>query len=220
MEVFVGTSGWTYQWNPKRSLRWYVENSGFNAVELNASFYRFPTEKQVQNWSKVKLRWAVKVHRMITHVKRLTDLGVWERFRELFEPLNPDFFLFQMPPSFKFSEDNLRRVKEFASNVGERMAIEFRDPQWYTEDLGLDVTVVSIDSPIGVYMVNTSGTVYMRFHGRNQWYFYRYESKELQEVAERILNLSPKPERVYMFFNNDLWMLDNGREMMSLLTKA
>ena len=42
VEVYVGTSGWMYPWNLGRSLEWYVNHSGLNAVELNASFYRIP----------------------------------------------------------------------------------------------------------------------------------------------------------------------------------
>ncbi|MFP3209319.1 MAG: DUF72 domain-containing protein, partial [Nitrososphaeria archaeon] len=38
MEPYVGTSGWSYAWNPD-GLEWYVRNSGLNAVELNSSFY-------------------------------------------------------------------------------------------------------------------------------------------------------------------------------------
>jgi uncharacterized protein YecE (DUF72 family) len=52
MEVFVGTSGWLYGWNEKQSLEWYVENSDLNAIELNASFYRFPTTNAVKSWAK------------------------------------------------------------------------------------------------------------------------------------------------------------------------
>jgi len=63
VEVYVGTSGWLYSWNLGKSLKWYVENSGLNAVELNASFYRYPTPRQVAQWADVgkTLRWAVIV---------------------------------------------------------------------------------------------------------------------------------------------------------------
>ena len=42
-EIFVGTSGWLYDWNLGSSLDWYAEFSGLNAVELNASFYKLKT---------------------------------------------------------------------------------------------------------------------------------------------------------------------------------
>jgi len=216
MEIYVGTSGWMYDWNPKKNLSWYVENSGFNAVELNASFYRFPTKKQVESWKKYKIRWAVKVNRIITHVKRLKDIEIWKKFEEIFHDLNPDFYLFQLPPNFKYSEDNLRRVREFEKEVGKKMAVEFRDVSWFNKDIKLEeATIVSIDSPIGVYIINNSGTVYLRMHGRDNWYFYDYSEEELREDAKRVISLSP--EKLYVFFNNDLWMLDNGRKMMKIL---
>jgi uncharacterized protein YecE (DUF72 family) len=216
MEVYVGTSGWAYPWNEGGDLKWYVENTGFNAVELNASFYRFPFRNQVRAWSRYRIKWAVKVHRLITHVKRLKDLESWKKFEELMSPLDPVFYLFQLPPNFKYNEENLRRVKAFEEAVGERMAVEFRDPEWYRKDLGLEkATVVSIDSPMGTFLVNNSGTVYLRMHGRTEWYWYEYSEGELRDLADRVLAL--KPSRLFVFFNNDLWMLENGRQMMALL---
>lgn len=216
MEVYVGTSGWAYPWNEGGNLKWYVENTGFNAVELNASFYRLPFRNQVRAWSKYRIKWAVKVHRLITHVRRLKDLEPWRKFEELMSPLDPVFYLFQLPPNFKYNEENLRRVKAFEEAVGERMAVEFRDPEWYRKDLGLEkATVVSVDSPMGTFLVNNSGTVYLRMHGRTEWYWYEYSEEELRDLALRVLAL--KPSRLFVFFNNDLWMLENGRQMMALL---
>jgi Uncharacterized conserved protein len=98
------------------------------------------------------------------------------------------------------------------------MAVEFRDVSWFNKDIKLEeATIVSIDSPIGVYIINNSGTVYLRMHGRDNWYFYDYSEEELREDAKRAISLSP--EKLYVFFNNDLWMLDNGRKMLKILHK-
>ena len=105
-KIFVGTSGWTYEWNSEGTLSWYVENSGLNCVELNASFYRFPFPSQVKSWALkgCGLRWIVKVNQLITHRFKLNEkaLGLWGRFKELFDPLDKfvDFYLFQLPPTF------------------------------------------------------------------------------------------------------------------------
>ncbi|RLI98826.1 MAG: DUF72 domain-containing protein, partial [Candidatus Aenigmatarchaeota archaeon] len=70
MQVFVGTSGWAYGWNPN-GFDWYIKNSGLNSVELNASFYRFPFPNQVKSWARKtkefnpSLRWSIKVNRLI-----------------------------------------------------------------------------------------------------------------------------------------------------------
>jgi uncharacterized protein YecE (DUF72 family) len=79
MEVYVGTSCWACPWNEGGNLKWYVEHTGFNAVELNACFYRFPFRYQVRSWSMYRIKWAVKVHRLITHVKRLRYLESWKK---------------------------------------------------------------------------------------------------------------------------------------------
>lgn len=215
--IYIGTSGWVYDWNDGGNLEWYVKHSGLNAVELNMSFYRYPLLNQVKGWKKYNLVWSVKVNRYITHVKRLKDVESWERFERVLMELNPRFYLFQMPPTFKFNEENLMRVKKFEKLVGDKMAIEFRDPEWYKHLSNLKCTVVSIDSPIGTYIVNTSGTVYLRLHGKDEWYMYDYSEEELRDIAEMVVNL--KPNDVFIFFNNDHWMLENARLMKKILEK-
>ncbi|MUN29808.1 DUF72 domain-containing protein [Sulfuracidifex metallicus] len=203
MEIYVGTSGWSYPWNPKRSMKWYVEQ-GFNAVELNYSFYRFPSSKQVETWSKYSLRWSVKVNKIITHVKRLTDVEAWRNFRKIMEPLRPDFYLFQMPPSFKASDENVRRVEQFAKEIQDRMVIEFRDPEWFSLDVG--VNVVSLDSPIGIFLIRGK-IIYLRMHGRGKvWYDYHYGKKEMEEDLEKLIEM--KPQVIYVFFNNTNMLQD------------
>lgn len=227
----MGTSGWVYDWNEGGTLDWYVEHSGLNAVELNASFYRFPFPSQVKAWSRKgsKLRWSVKVHRSITHVRRMSAsaLDVWGRFRERLAPLDSlvDFYLFQLPPSFAATEENEARLRAFAEacGLGARMALEFRHESWFAgrglalcEELG--ATFVSIDSPIGTWVATSNGLAYLRLHGRGAWYAYEYSTEELRELARRVAELSPS--KVYAFFNNDHWMLENAREMLELLRSA
>ncbi len=227
-KVYVGTSGWSYDWNPD-GLEWYASASGLNAVELNASFYRFPRASTVRRWARVGegLRWAVKIHRGVTHTRRLSrsSLDLWERFRELFSPMDHliDFYLFQMPPSFSRTPENEDRVESFAgeSGLGPRMAVEFRHPSWFSVEVedwavGLGVTLVSVDAPdLPRTLFNTSGRVYLRMHGRTWWYVHRYTRDQLREVAEALASLSA--DAIYVFFNNDHDMLDNGRTMLALL---
>ncbi|RLE82921.1 MAG: DUF72 domain-containing protein [Thermoprotei archaeon] len=228
-EVYVGTSGWVYDWNPN-GLKWYVRESGFNAVELNMSFYRFPYASFVRNWLRhgSQLRWSIKVHRSITHYSQLGKkaLSLWNRFRGIFKPMDDliDFYLLQLPPSFRLTRENLRRLETFSQsvNLGERMAVEFRSPEWFTGNRGVEickrlgVTFVSTDSPeFGTIVDSSNNVVYMRLHGRITWYAYHYKREELVEIALNILQLRPK--RVFVFFNNNHDMLVNGREMKDIL---
>lgn len=230
LEIYVGTSGWLYDWNKGSSLDWYVKHSALNAVELNASFYMYPYLSLVKSWS-VRgrtLRWAIKVHNSITHLRKLSQkaLSNWLKFRELFKPMDEliDFYLFQLPPSMKACEENLSKVKAFAQSSGlkDRFAIEFRHESWFNDKVlreleSLGVTVVSIDSPIGTFVWSSNKIVYLRMHGRGPWYTYNYSMKELEELASYIIGL--KPLKLYVFFNNNHWMLDNAKSMLNTLNK-
>lgn len=231
MEVFVGTSGWMYDWNSGGSLDWYLANSGLNAVELNASFYRFPFPSQVRGWAKkgAKVRWAVKVHRSITHYRRLSDkaLETWRRFHRLFKPMDEhvDFYLFQMPPGFIASEGNLSRVRSFfaETGLGRRFAVEFRHESWFSPDIaerisGMGAVYVSVDSPLGTFIHPSKGVIYLRMHGRSSWYSHNYSREEIAGLVEEIKALGP--EKVYVFFNNDHWMLENARLMLRLMGRG
>lgn len=229
-EIYVGTSGWVYCWNKWSNFDWYVEFSGLNAVELNSSFYRFPFPSMIRSWTYKGrgLRWTVKVHKSITHLRKLSKsaLDTWEKFRKLFEPLDKyiDFYLFQMPPSFTKTVKNMMRVIEFyeATGLGGRFAIEFRHHTWFNQDTvnwasKYGFTLVSIDSPLGKWIISSNGIVYLRMHGRIAWYMHYYEDKELEEISRDIINLVP--ERIYVFFNNNHYMLENARKMKELLLR-
>lgn len=228
MEIYVGTSGWLYDWNEGASLDWYVEESGLNAIELNASFYRFPFRNQVKSWSAKgrSLKWSIKVHRSITHMRKLGEnsLSIWSKFNEPISIMDNiiDFYLFQLPPNYTCKDENLEKIRFFndKTKLNRRMAIEFRHESCFNdkivkwaEDLG--ITIVSIDAPIATWIVSTNGITYLRMHGREVWYGYEYSKTELAEIAKIIKNLNPLI--VYVFFNNDHWMLENARYMKKTL---
>jgi len=226
--IYVGTCGWLYDWNEGASLEWYVEESSLNAVELNASFYRFPFKNQVKSWAVKgsRLRWGIKVHRSITHMRKFGEraLETWFKFYDLFRVMDNlvDFYLFQLPPNYSCKGENLSKVVKFheQTGLGPRMAVEFRHETCFNKDVvkwGEDhgISLVSIDAPIATWIVSTGDTVYLRMHGREVWYGYNYSDEELVDIAKRVLDLSPS--RVYVFFNNNHWMLDNARFMKKVL---
>lgn len=228
LKVYVGTSGWSYSWNPD-GFEWYVRNSGLNAVELNASFYRFPFRNQVLGWrrrSGERIRWAIKVNNIITHRLKMggRSVEVWERFRRIFEPLDEliDFYLFQLPPSIKPTDKFMERLQDFvrATKLGERFALEGRRDGWFEpwfekwcEEVGM--VPVSVDAPeLPRVILKARDTVYLRMHGREYWYDHYYADEELKEVVKKIVEARPK--RCYVFFNNDTNMLRNASTMLSL----
>ena len=88
-EIHIGTSGWTYdhwlgrfypaeaaQKGPRESrLAQYART--FRSVEINASFYRLPTEKGMASWladTPPGFVFTAKVSRFISHMKRLREI--------------------------------------------------------------------------------------------------------------------------------------------------
>ncbi len=230
MKTYVGTSGWVYDWNPD-GFDWYVVNSKLNAVELNASFYRFPFPNQVKGWrnkSRGRIRWSVKVSQLITHRFRFGEKAksLWSKFFKLFEPLDEiiDFYLFQLPPSAKPTDSFLQKLNDFISftKLGSRFALEGRREEWFKpwfekwcEDNG--IVPVSVDAPeLPRIILKANDIIYLRMHGREYWYAHYYTDEELDEVINKIIE--KKASKVYIFFNNNHDMLENARRMLKKLS--
>ncbi len=227
MKIFVGTSGWMYSWNPN-GFEWYLRNSDLNAVELNASFYRFPFPSQVKGWANKmkikKIRWSIKVNRFVTHVFKFSERAfkTWEKFRKLFKPLDEyiDFYLFQLPPIL--TPKSASRIASFykKTKLEQRFALEWRNLKWFSKEWigwakNLGLTLVSVDAPDFTKFPReiycTNGIVYLRMHGRSDWYSHFYTSEELEEVKQKVLR--SKADKAYIFFNNNHAMLSNAISM-------
>ncbi|MEM2098437.1 MAG: DUF72 domain-containing protein [Candidatus Bathyarchaeia archaeon] len=230
MEFYVGTSGWAYPWNEGRNLGWYVANSGLNAIELNASFYRYPYSSMIKSWSLNgnSLRWVIKVNRLITHIHRFSTetLQQFQRFRSLFAPIETitDFFLFQTPASL--APEDADKIETFfkKTELETKFALEVRNLNWFTDKWAewatkVGITLVSVDAPtLPRKIFKTTNVVYMRMHGRTAWYRHDYSVEELKEVVEGIRKL--KPEKAYIFFNNNHAMLENARQLFNIIREA
>ena len=146
-KIYIGTSGWIYSdWIgifypddlPSRErLRFFSQR--FRTTEVNYSFYHLPKPKTYENWynqTPEKFVFAVKASRFITHIKRLKEAKTgWTKFFEnalyLKEKLGP--ILFQLPPSFRATEQNVATMKEFLKDIdikNIRSAFEFRHKSW------------------------------------------------------------------------------------------
>jgi uncharacterized protein YecE (DUF72 family) len=230
-EIKIGTSGYTYSWNKKKPtpFQWYV-NQGFNSVEINASYYRFPTEAWLNTWLSIApldhFTFSIKVNRSITDYVKLKGeraLQWWYRFTNTLDRLsnNIDFWLFKMPPSFKYSLENLQTVRDFFNNIklNNKAVLEFRDPSWWREidkikELG--IAFCSVDSPgLPRTRIVLNDVVYLRLHGYKKWYSYIYSQSELDTVASSIKKLKADKKAIYL--NNDHGMLKNGLYLLKKL---
>src|SRR5206468_1995324 len=142
----VGTSGWVYRhWRgdfypadlpQKRWFAWYAER--FDTAEINATFYRLPSQAAVAAWREAAppgFVYAWKASRFITQAKKLRDPDaplerVYAPMLALGDKLGPA--LFQLPPQLRL---DLPRLEAFLAALpdGRRHVIEFRDKSWYVD---------------------------------------------------------------------------------------
>ncbi|MCX8191737.1 MAG: DUF72 domain-containing protein [Nitrososphaerales archaeon] len=227
-KIKIGTSGYSYFWNEGKPtpFEWYIKQ-GFDTVEINASFYRFPSSTWVKAWSNSPkdFDFTIKVHRSITHYAKLRGKAIqlWKRFVEPLRTMEEKitFWLFQMPPSFRYSEKSISILNDFFKelNLGNRAVVEFRDNSWWknVDDLrDLGIVFCSVDAPElprDIVMIND--VVYLRLHGRDVWYNYEYTDEELNEIVNSIKRLPAS--RKYIYLNNDHGMLTNGKYLMKII---
>ena len=147
--VWAGTSGFSYpQWKgsfyPEDAktaelLTHYAQR--LRAVEINNTFYRFPSLKTIEQWMSQtpdEFRFAVKAHRRITHKLQLapeaasTIVDFVSRCGELGNRLG--CILFQLPPKFHRNDERLNFLLETLP-AGPRYAIEFRHESWFEDEV-------------------------------------------------------------------------------------
>ncbi|MFW6110509.1 MAG: DUF72 domain-containing protein [Thermoproteota archaeon] len=224
-KIKVGTSGYSYSWNEEdpTAFEWYY-HQGFPTVEVNASFYRFPMSSWINTWKEcpVDFDFAIKVNRSITHYKRMDEdaLGTWKKFQSGFEDIYDriTFWLFQMPPSFTASQQNIDRILSFfrGLDLGNSAVLEFRHSSWWENKevcREIGATYCSVDAPdLPRDIIPINDAVYLRMHGREEWYNSIYTNQQLQEIIHKLQEL--KVDKKYIYLNNDHGMLPNGRYLL------
>ncbi|WP_027719350.1 DUF72 domain-containing protein [Desulfovirgula thermocuniculi] len=241
--LYIGTSGYNYpHWRerfyppemPARAwLGFYAEH--FNTVELNVTFYRQVQPRTFEKWHETTppdFRFALKGHRFITHLRRLSDVGeaVASFFRcaaHLEEKLA--VVLWQFPPSFQSDEALLAAfcalLREIPPAARTRHAFEFRHRSWFAPPtyriLAAGNFALCIgDSPRWPQAEEiTADFVYLRFHGGKQLYRSNYSTAELGTWARRIEGWLGQGLDVYAYFNNDAegHALHNAAELRALV---
>jgi uncharacterized protein YecE (DUF72 family) len=143
-KLYLGTSGFSYPaWKgsfyptdlkPAAMLRYYAER--FSAVEINATFYRMPTEATLEAWLlqvPPGFTFVLKAPQRITHQLRLVGAEqVAQRFTEIAQSLGErlGLLLFQLPPNFKKDLGKLGAFLDLLPR-GQKLSFEFRSPTWF-----------------------------------------------------------------------------------------
>lgn len=222
--VRVGTCGWMYaDWRDRfyppglPTARWrdaYVAT--FPAVEVDASFYRLPSEAAIDAWAGAAraapgFRFALKGSRLITHLRRLEGIDeALATYLDRIRPLGPAlaFILWQLPPSLTLDTPRLTGFLERLP-ADLRHCVEFRHPSWLVPSAldalrARDVACCWVSSRVMPPQApDTAAFIVLRFHGLAGGFAHDYSDAELAPWAARLTTAARSGREAYAFFNND-----------------
>jgi uncharacterized protein YecE (DUF72 family) len=230
--VRIGTSGWVYRsWRgafypsgtpQRRWLEYY--SRAFDTAEINATFYRLPTQAAVARWREETppdFVYAWKASRFVTHMKRLREAELsLERVLGPMRALGPKLgpALFQLPPSLK---RDLARLEDFLAVLPAefRAVVEFRDRSWYVDDVYAALAragagfCVSDHHHAPAPWVATTSLAYVRGHGPGGTYAGTYPDATLSAWTQRINGWRAEGRAVFVYFDNDIGCAAPGDAM-------
>lgn len=215
MKLFIGTSGYDYdEWRgkfypddvpKKKRLPYYA--SKFGTVEINASFYRKPSQKQLDNWAAQvpgDFHFAFKAWQRITHQKRLRDCAdLVTVFNDELRAMGPRLgpVLYGLPPNFK---KDVPRLRDFLNQLPRdlKAAFEFRNESWFDDetykalsDFGVALCIGDLDE-LRTPFVRTARFGYLRLRRAS------YSLDELKEWSQKI-DGAGFSEDVYCYFKHE-----------------
>ena len=189
----------------------------FNATEINSSFYRSHLPKTYERWAAhvpAHFRFAVKVPKEITHVRRLVDAGeLLDRFLSeigmLGNKLGP--LLVQLPRGNHF-DGNV--ASEFFDGLRRRfdgeVVCEPRHPTWFTLEAekmlrGAEISRVAADPACVPQAAQPGGwerLVYYRLHGSPRMYYSSYSGERLRVISQNLANAAQHGHSAWCIFDN------------------
>jgi uncharacterized protein YecE (DUF72 family) len=242
--ILLGTSGWSYrEWvgpfytdKDKSLLKAYA--GVFKTVEIDSTFYRYPSKGTVMGWARYSPEgfvYTAKLPKLITHKKKL-DLsqGIQEdleKFIELMEPLwlggKLGCLLIQLPPKYDYKPKEFEEfLKILPSHI--KFAVEFRDLSWMRDETWAllekyKVAYAIVDEPLLPPDVHlTTSFAYFRWHGKGgrPWYNYRYGVEELEPWVPKVKQAAEKVKTVYGYFNNHYhgYAVENCLQVLEMLS--
>lgn len=204
--IKIGTSGFSFpDWKgtvypiglrERDMLSFYERELGFNALEVNFTYYTLPSQKSFLAMSKKTSKdfeFVVKSFKGMTHEIRNKETGgilnnqeVFNKFKYSLTPLREEgklaCVLAQFPYGFFPNKENLDYLKQFREEMVDiPLVFEFRNQTWlrdqtfqFLESNRIGFCVV--DEPklpkLMPYLPRATSEIgYFRFHGRNPNWF-------------------------------------------------
>ena len=236
----IGCAGWSIA--ARHAAHFQQEGSHleryaqvFDAVEIDSSFYRPHQRKTYARWAESTphdFRFAVKMPKSISHLKRLRDCAAdLDAFIGQVHGLGGKLgvLLLQLPPGFAFEPGMVSAFFAMlrGSDRATAVACEPRHASWFTAEADrllrdLGVARVGADParvpraavPAGAHRIE-----YLRLHGSPRMYRDAYSEAALQRVSARLARRSAFAQERWCIFDNTAegHAISNALELKALL---
>ena len=231
MVLRIGTSGYSYkEWkggfypedlSAADMLTYYAQRLG--TVEINNTFYRFPTKKLLDGWASQvpeDFRFVLKVSQKITHFKRLK--GVEEETEYLVKTVlalgeKLGALLVQLHPNLSRDDERLAAFLGLLP-TGIRAALEVRNPSWrdpgvyaLLEKHGVALVASQTDEEPDPEIVRTAPWGYLRLRKTS------YKPSELTEWSRRIGEMGW--DEAFVFFKHEQIAPDLAKKLSAAAAK-
>ncbi|MEP6928181.1 MAG: DUF72 domain-containing protein [Ginsengibacter sp.] len=219
-KVYIGCSGFHYkEWKnvfypeglaQSKWFQFYCEH--FNTLELNVTFYKFPTEKSLEKWynnSPDDFKFSVKAPKAITHFKKFNECEsmLGDFYGSISQGLKEKLgcVLVQLPPQLIYSDELLEKII-INLNPTFKNVIEFRHESWWNKIVFQklkkhNIIFSGISYPkLPDDVVKTNTDLYYRLHGVPVLYKSGYSEIFLKELVKEIKKV--KATESWIYFNN------------------
>jgi len=213
-------------------------------VEIQQTFYQLPGVSTAGKWREEapeEFEFILKVWQLITHppksptYRRLKEkipvgaenkygffqptqevLTAWKRTREIGQILSTNKFVFQSPPSFLPSLENITHLETFFQTIADNSLTYIWEPRGQWKDITVRDLCQKLNLVHGVdpfVKEPVFGKLqYYRLHGKGG-YSYRYTDEDLEFLKGKC-----HQNMVYCLFNN-IYMAEDARRFLQLVNK-
>ncbi|OQX82039.1 MAG: hypothetical protein B6D56_00530 [Candidatus Omnitrophica bacterium 4484_70.1] len=221
---------------PKKRELYFKE---FLCVELQATFYQPPqlnTLAALRHEAPSPFEFAIKAWQIITHpvssptYRRLREkigdsknygffkptpevFSAYERMYEIARILEAKAILFQTPPSFFPTQENIKNMYRFFKKIKrDNFTFFWEERSGFSEKeikkICRDLEIYYSCDPFKKF-IKIDDLIYFRLHGRGG-YKYKFNKEDLERIKKLV-----KGKRGYVFFNN-VYMWEDALEFKKL----
>jgi uncharacterized protein YecE (DUF72 family) len=184
----------------------------FDTFEINATFYKFPTLKVLQNWYEKApddFSYSVKAPKEITHIRKFIDCKqqLADFYSRCSEGLQHKLacVLFQFPPSYDYSPEKLKLIIA-ELDLKFQNILEFRHQSWWIPQVWNElakhnITLCSVSYPkLPDAVFTVLPLIYVRLHGKTKLFYSSYSTEQLSKLKDLITNSNA--DKAFVYFNN------------------